>query len=613
MKTRATVLSPLDIYLLNPIAPPPARRKRKGLFDLSRNDDFEGAFLELLRLSGVKELSRFELKTSIDPCRDLKPDQRRSLLSNRTERRQIMKTLRAARPAKPQRAAYEILRALIEFRFLRFSAALEACRKSLQFDPDWAWAHLWRARVSAFLLIKKRKSKLTHPVGPLLPEMRTVLEAFAAVERLAPDNKEVYAYRADFLISMDQEARALSDLDRLLDLDPAYSWAYVIRADALSEFHRNEEALRDIESLCRIVPDSAWACAFRGRELGKAGRYKASYRDLTRALRLDSSLAEVNAWIGESLRKQGDYAAALPWVERALRVNPENYNALIWKARLLLAMGRARDTLDLFRRAKRGGDYPDEHFYLLRGEALLKCGCFAAAALDFDRAFPSSPTTIWSPKLLRGKREPGGGDSTALFDDLDRLNARGTPSAWLKGFRGWLIAERQDRGASQEESAGLLDEAVRRAPRNPWLRCWRARVRLRQGRSHQAREDMNLTLTLKKNYAPFWAWSGVVHMELKDYARAEYDLSRALKIGPGLGGYYAYRGRLRHQAGRPEEALSDLDEALLRGPAAAEWHLWRGEVKRMFHRTEEAQEDFDHWRMKQEAPHPLKIEAGSAR
>lgn len=547
------------------------------ILDFARSGDFERALKGLFESAGPAAPPELKFIVRFDPLRHFQPSVPPDFIRHSTAYRSLSRALDSLGTRGRRRAEYWGLKAALEFLYSRPRQVLSAGDHAVRLDPGWAWAFLWRARARGVRLVSLRQSRLQALIPPLVPELRRVLSDYDIAEKLDPGNRDVYAWRAQFLNSLDQEEAGMADLQKALKIDPSYDWAYSLLGDTFSELHRGEEALGVCREMFKRFSKRAWAYAYRGRERGKAGLHRPACDDLKRAMLLDPKLAGLNAWIGESIRKQGDYSGALVWMDRALKAQPDNDNALVWKARLLNAHWRVEESLDCLRRASQSRRYFDEHFHLLRGEALLKAGRFEAAAEDFDRAFPSSPTTLWSPPLKNGSRAAGEDRKTALSEDMERVLRDHPRNAWALAFRGMLLTQ-QEHGLAAATGLSDLNEAIRLSPENAWARSWRARSRLKMGWVKEAFQDMDLCLTLKKDHASFWAWSGVLRLEAKDLRRAEYDFTRALRLGPGLGGFYSYRGRVRCLLGDHENGLADLEEGLLRGPRTGEWRSWRQEA-----------------------------------
>ncbi len=543
------------------------------ILEAARLGDFESGLAALFREAGLDVPPAPRLGIRFDPLRHFQSHSALDVVHEEATHGRLRRVLDSFSEEGRRRAEYWAVVAAVEFLFSRLPQAREAGERAVLLDPRWAWGYLWRARARGVELVALRQSRLRQLIPLLSPELRRVLSDYETAEKLARDDRDVYAWRAQFLNSLDQEEASIPDLQKTIQLDPGYDWAYSLLADAYTEHGRVKEALGVCREMFKRFPRCAWAYAYRGRERGKAGLFRPAYADLEHAMRSDPRLSGLDAWIGEMLRKRGDYAGALKRMDRTLKILPNSYNALVWKARLLNAYWRVDEALECLRRAECSRKYPDEHFYLIRGEALLKAGRGEDAAADFDRAFPSSPETIWSSALARGREVPVA-DSKATFGaDLDRLKAHDPANAWVLAFRGRFLAQRNHGTLA----AGLsdLDASLGLLPENAWALRWRAFARWKMGWAKLAFQDMDLSLTLKRDDGVFWAWSGVLRFEAGDFRRAEHDLTRAVRLGPGLGGFYSYRGRVRCLTGDRVNGAADLEEGFLRGPRTEEWLSWR--------------------------------------
>ncbi len=89
----------------------------------------------------------------------------------------------------------------------------------------------------------------------------------------------VYAQRGDRHL-------ALRDLDRAIDIDPAYPQARLHRANVFVEAGRHEEALIDLDLFLQSNPDYLPAVGARARAKIGLGRRNAALQDLGRAIEL---------------------------------------------------------------------------------------------------------------------------------------------------------------------------------------------------------------------------------------------------------------------------------------------------------------------------------------
>lgn len=257
-----------------------------------------------------------------------------------------------------------------EVAFQYFESALEK-------DPDYArpyaglallWAHrgLWgnvppreanerlQAAVSRALALDDRlaEAHMAHAIGYYCYEWdwEAARAAFNRAVELDPSDPNIRLFFGDFLLSMNEHAKALEQMDDALDLDPLNPFAQTMRGWALLGMRRFEESVVQLQNALRVEPNlflavrSLWtALHVQGRHREALAQAQIFYR--SQGLPAVADILAQGLWEGTHLETYrlaaerlailadeayvpsmhvarlfmfaGDVDAALTWLERA--------------------------------------------------------------------------------------------------------------------------------------------------------------------------------------------------------------------------------------------------------------------------------------------------------
>ena len=139
-----------------------------------------------------------------------------------------------------------------------------------------------------------------------------------------------------------------------------------------------------------------------------------------------------------------------------------------------------------------------------------------------------------------------------------------------------------------EEAAAIMEDVVRRQPKEVLLLTQLAGIRYRQGRMDQVKELCVRAVKLSPNDARTWEGLAEACRAAKDSegALTAVDRARALEPGRWQGRYL--RGRILLEADKPAEAVEDLRAVLVQQPDHAESTVRLADALLRLRRTEEA-------------------------
>ncbi len=166
----------------------------------------------------------------------------------------------------------------------------------------------------------------------------------------APASVPVLVLHATILQSRHAFTPALTELDRVLALDPANAQAWLTRATVLRVLGRYDEALSACAHLAAADAAITSLCAESIRSLN--GQLHSAYAAVT-ALPFQALPPEAQAWryseLGEMAARLGDEPAAEHWLRAGLDLAPDDFYLRAALADVLLRQNRAAQTLELLK------------------------------------------------------------------------------------------------------------------------------------------------------------------------------------------------------------------------------------------------------------------------
>ena len=226
-------------------------------------------------------------------------------------------------------------------------------------------------------------------------------------------------------------------LDRAIALDPGYAMAYATLAYAYAEA----------------------GLGVMGAALEPAEAYRLAREAATKALALDPHLAEAHTMLGLiKFSHDFDYAGAELEFKRALEINPHSGDALDLYGRMLGALERYDEALEMQERAH---DLDPLEHRLDRISTLLRAGRYdealppARELVEKEPAFGHAHTTLGWTYILMGRHEEG---VTALRHALSLYPENDMYRAQL----GQALGMTGDITAAEQTLQELLDLAERR-------------------------------------------------------------------------------------------------------------------------------------------------------
>ena len=143
----------------------------------------------------------------------------------------------------------------------------------------------------------------------------------------SPADSEVLVQRARHHLKVDDDDKAVRDLDRALVVNPRSASALVERAVIRARWKEYQQALSDAESALAVEP-SQRAFSARGDACLGLKDYDRAIESFAEARRIDPAVAEAYYRKSQILQTSGEAVRAAETLERALALDPDIQNRL---------------------------------------------------------------------------------------------------------------------------------------------------------------------------------------------------------------------------------------------------------------------------------------------
>lgn len=312
----------------------------------------------------------------------------------------------------------------------------------------------------------------------------------------------------------------LKSLDRAIKKNPAMAVLYAARAELKRhpKLCQYEEALADYAKAVELDPGCSWTRSVLARAEDYAAGGRSGLKNFNLALKLCPSSGWAYSWRGAVKARLGESGPALADFAKSLALMPWYSFAYAWRGALLNRLGRFQEALE-----------------------------------DLDTAIRLDPYYIFSyNERFSAKR--GLKDDAGAVADLNFSFSHDPKYTWL-GSR----AAETDAGKRAELLRGL-DEAVARAPKEPWLLAWRGYSRLQWGMP-EAIADLDAASAMGLSSAELEGWRGLALLQAGSLGPAAAGLERSIKLNPK--GWFAHKvlSEVRAAQSRKQEALAAISRA----------------------------------------------------
>ncbi len=332
---------------------------------------------------------------------------------------------------------------------------------------------------------------------------------------------------------------ALRSLERSIRIMPAMADPYAWLGAVLNKLGRRQEAIAALSQALRTSEHFLEAYYLRGMILFEDGRFADARTDFAACARLRPSLAEVQLKLGvaslEHWERSGrppgkDLETAHAALSNYLASNPRDPQAYLWRARVLLGMGKAEAEADLNQALSLAPDAVDA----LAMRALLHESKrqWAQAEKEYDAILEKSADPARTAETLRKRARvrAKGGRFVEAIQDYDALIEKDPKDLGLyleKGGLQFMAKKLDDALATTEKTFG-------QGPNHPRILALRAEIYLEKGDTQKALEESTQAIVTDPELADALVTRGQAFLKLGRKDEAYGDFKKALEKRPDL-------------------------------------------------------------------------------
>ena len=306
-----------------------------------------------------------------------------------------------------------------------------------------------------------------------------IVEAGELVEKcleVAPDFHPAIHLRSKLNVQQQNYDNAVTDLSKLLAVDPENGVLLLERATALAQADREDEAIRDLDEVVRLMPEIPAGFLFRGNLRLRQGSNESAEEDFAKASSLAPDAAEAFAIQkavieAATARSNHDYDKAIALATEVLEEHPDCEPAVHVRAGALWYQGEVVRAIDDYTQLLNLANEDSERGSLLnsRGQCYAEVGEFELAMQDLEE----------SVTLARSLRR------TLIL--AYSLNGRARANVGLERF---------------DEAKRDFEESISLAPENAWVHYNHGLMYLEQGLGSAARFCFELSLNVSRPDLP---------------------------------------------------------------------------------------------------------------
>ncbi|CAG8513005.1 10804_t:CDS:2 [Scutellospora calospora] len=373
--------------------------------------------------------------------------------------------------------------------------------------------------------------------------------------------------RGNLYISLGNHNNALTDFERILQLNPKYFSAHKNIANILFKFKIYEKSLLHLNIALQLKSDDFSLLKIRGLIYQTIGRYNDAIKDYNFALNLNPNDLDLFKYRGETFRLIRNFDKSLKDFTKVLELDPKNVYALTRRGEIFRMLKQGTNALRDLDEAIRLD--PDNLMAReSRGAMNRTLRRYEEALRDLDDAIFLNQNSTFALSnraavfhMLRRCNEALFDLKKALKIDPKHVFALETRSA-LYNF-----LERYNDALADSNKVLELD------PKNVWALTYRGEALHGLKREKEALQDLNKVL---ENF-PDWEYPlslrGAIYRSLNMNKEALSDLERALNHTKDKAFNIDYetkalcnRGSVLFRLGHYNDALNDFNKVLLRDP-----------------------------------------------
>jgi tetratricopeptide (TPR) repeat protein len=190
-----------------------------------------------------------------------------------------------------------------------------------------------------------------------------------------PDDTHAYIARGVVLMSKKEPDKALSDLNKAIELDPHATLAYYHRANLAYERKEYDKALEDYNTVIRNDPEFDWAYHVRGWVYYRRQDYDKALTDYEKAIQLVPTESVFYRDRGNIALTRKQYDQALADFNKSIELDPKYSSPLLQRSRLWMLQKDYGKALADYKKAVELAPKDAGASFYYSGLALFLAGC----------------------------------------------------------------------------------------------------------------------------------------------------------------------------------------------------------------------------------------------
>jgi tetratricopeptide (TPR) repeat protein len=365
---------------------------------------------------------------------------------------------------------------------------------------------------------------------------------------IAHDNRGVaYWRKRDF-------ARAITDYDEAIRINPQYARAYMRRGAAYSGIREYEKSIADSSKGLELDPGDLKAYVNRSIAYAETGDLDRALADITKAIEIDPNFPSLYGNRGNIYLGKGDYDRAIADYTKIMGFDPKGARAYEYRGNALARKGDyERAIADITKAIEL--DPKSANLFSQRGDIYLRKGDYERAIPDYARAIGLNPNLAAAyngrsaASLRTGEYDKAIADATKAIEIDPKFS-------YAYGNRGSAYAQQQ----KYEQAIADFSKAIEVDSNFGGSRAGRPDDGMRSG-DEQVIAGTSKAIEIDPRLAEAYLIRGAVYERQGEFARAIADYAKYVEINPS---HFATRrslGFVRFLTGDFQGAAPDLDRA----------------------------------------------------
>jgi tetratricopeptide (TPR) repeat protein len=463
-------------------------------------------------------------------------------------------------------------------------------KKAIDLDPKNMRAYIELARAQVFakdtaaaevtlkkaLTIDPRSSEILVALGDFrvitgMPDQAEII--YKQALEIAPQNEEIYLKLAGFYQRYGKWAEVETVLQKLAALKPQDEKPHIQLGDFFTWLGQRDKALVSYQRATEVSPDSIIArekLIANYLDTGKTSEAEAKVKDILGKNNKDLMGRFFDARIRLT---KNNVDEAISILQGVVKDEPKFAGAHHFLGVAFMKKHQSAQARGAFTEAtKLNPPLSESHTAL--AEIYLAEGSTDLAIEQAQAAIQANPRNVQAT-IISGDAYLHKGDlakSKQVFEAV----AKALPQEAIGPYRLGLVAHAEK---NDVKALAYFEDALSKKPTAIEPLTQIAMIKVAQGKSHEAREQVTKQLEASPNDPLLYTLLGQLWMQAKDTGQAETAFKKAIELDNSMLPAYLHLGQLYHRAGKTDQAEKEYDAILAKDPKAIQAYMLLGIIQ----------------------------------